>query len=488
MVAYTCRKFIISILFRMRIWILFGVFVGICYSIAKYRGTQIVEFVSQAVPINLSEITPGIASKQSPEVFEPVEKITIKEASNRDWTFSDGSKLKASLIAADQEKVQLRVSSTQGLGVVELGSFAEPDRNFIMSLINSQGKSSIGYPVPLKKHPWPRSWRDTEPNQAVRIGSTNRWRSPNFQITNQVKISEESLQAIVRICESVDGALKSLPIPLPVNWGRPDDELRTIVVQSAEGVETNNLAGFWDSRTGHVHIYAEYLLEPDRQSVVFEFDKPEKVQKYDVIVHEVTHQSTAALAYLNTPAWVVEGIAEYMSATQYAPAAYQFTATHVTVRHHINKRLLSDRIVKKRRMNLVHLEKFMNRSILEWNHIGVDDQVAGYLQYNAALLLTDYFIHRDHPNGAYFRRYLECILSGIPESVAREKYLMRGRTYRELEQEMHDLWEPIGFEIAFQNRSELLPGDVTIDHSAESIKRSIAAQRSIQNRVKEQKN
>ncbi len=53
------------------------------------------------------------------------------------------------------------------------------------------------------------------------------------------------------------------------------------------------------------------------------------MQKYDVIVHEVTHQSTAGLIYMGVPAWVPEGLAEYMAATQFAPGFYDFENTHV---------------------------------------------------------------------------------------------------------------------------------------------------------------
>ncbi len=203
------------------------------------------------------------------------------------------------------------------------------------------------------------------------------------------------------ICEAVDGALSSLPLPVPVNWGREPGEPRKIIIEGKDAAEKDPNRAATGTVAPASCTSTPTVIEPDLQLVVFEFDKPEKVQKYDVIVHEVTHQSTAGLIYMGVPAWVPEGLAEYMAATQFAPGFYDFENTHTPVRHHINKALLADRIVKERKMRVVHLAKFMDRGIHEWNRVVESgDMAAGELQYNQALLLIDYFFHRDHPDGS----------------------------------------------------------------------------------------
>ncbi|HRQ87745.1 MAG TPA: hypothetical protein PLA50_03045 [Bacteroidia bacterium] len=399
----------------------------------------------------------------------------------RKWTFADGSEIDAVLLAADAENVQFRVSGSQGVGQVKLGLLAERDRDRIRAWVESDGVDGVaGFPLRLKNHRWPEQWRGGGNIPLERIGG-DRWRSPHFEILDRANVKPEALESITLICESVDGALNALPLPLPTNWGRSPDELRKIVIErkadSSEFME--NRAGYWDGRTGTVHINADELLEPDLQLVVFEFDRPEKVQRYDVIVHEVTHQSTAALVYLGAPTWVLEGIAEYMSATQFAPAFFQFGNSHVSVRRYINKQVLGDRIVKDRRMNAAHLELLMNRDLAEWNAVVDAGDVSGLLQYNEALLLVDYFFHRDHPDGLHFRRYLEGLLSGVPEREARDRHLMRGRSYRDLEREIADLWKPLGFTFNFQGRSELSVEDVAIDWNAEEVRRTIASRKAM---------
>ncbi|MEM9282969.1 MAG: hypothetical protein AAGA96_14170 [Verrucomicrobiota bacterium] len=399
----------------------------------------------------------------------------------RTWTFTDGSQLDAYLIAADADHAQLRVVKTMGVGEVDLEIFSPEDREDIMAWVVTQGRNgTAGYPLPLKKHQWPSQWRDTSEVSMHPVEGTQVWNSENFEIVNEAGIGPDALKSIVRICESVNGALSSLPLPLPLNWGRPTEERNRIIIEAEnDGSVLENAAGYWDGRTGHVHIFADQLVEPDYQLVVFEFDKPERVQKYDTIVHEVTHQSTAALMYLGTPAWVSEGLAEYMAATQFAPANYHFTNTHVSFRYHINKLLVGDRIVKDRRMNVTYLRNLMNRDVAEWNQIATADASAGRLQYDQSLLLVDYFAHRDHPDGLHFRRYLECVLSGVPEPEARDRHLMRGRRYQELEQELIDLWKPLGLTLNFQDRGSIAASDITIDWAAEDNKRAIANERAM---------
>jgi hypothetical protein len=441
-------------------------------------GSPLVGSFLDRVPF-LADAVRAVAAKKSPGRPGGAAEVS---ADSRTWTFSDGSRMEAALVSADGKNAQFRVLESDGLGQIELAMLSQPDQDRIRSLIREHGKNGVlGLPIPLKTHSWPNEWRKSGEVALTPVEGTNRWRSPHFDITNAAGIPREALESITMICEAVDGALSSLPLPVPVNWGREPGELRKIVIEGKAAAEKDpNRAGYWDGRTGMVHIYADRLLEPDLQLVVFEFDKPEKVQKYDVIVHEVTHQSTAGLIYMGVPAWVPEGLAEYMAATQFAPGFYDFENTHTPVRHHINKALLADRIVKERKMRVVHLAKFMNRDILEWNRVVESgDLAAGELQYNQALLLIDYFFHRDHPDGAHFRRYLESVLTGIPEPAAREMHLLRGRTYAQIEEEITKLWKPLGFALVHQDRGEIRREDIAIDWGAEDVRRSIATQRAM---------
>jgi len=398
---------------------------------------------------------------------------------SRIWKFIDGTRAEGVLIAANSSVAQLRLAKTQRIHNLSLAKFTATDRDKIQNWIKTDGHSGVaGFPIHLKSHRWPDRWQGPDRVPVEQIDNSKVWRSKHFDITDAAGVDRATIESIAMICESVDGALNALPLPLPVNWGRSSDRRRQIVIEGqSENPQLANSAGYWDGRTGKVHIFIEQLYEPDQQRVVFEYDKPAKVQKYDVIVHEVTHQSMAALLYMDVPAWVAEGMSEYMAATQFAPATYQFTNTYVSLRYHINKLILGDRIVKDRRMHFTFLKNLMNRDVPEWNAILANDAMAGVMQYHEALLLVDYFFHVDHPDGLYFKRYLEAILSGIPEKQARDLHLIRGRNYQEIEHDLIKRWRSVGFSIVFQNRGEIRNGDVDINWAAEDIQRTVAAQR-----------
>ncbi len=460
-----------------RLAVIFLILWGCALGVPKFRNAIFSYAGISLEDIPLPEIKIPFLSDLGGKLKKSVETVSV--GAQKKWTLADGKEVDAVLVSADSENVQLRIVNLQGVYQAPLRLLSEADREHVQSVVRSKGKDGVlGRPLNLKTNSWPEQWKGAREVPLERIGETNRWKSENFEITDTAGLNLKAMESIVSICESVDGALNALPLPLPVNWGRPEDEMRKILIEpEAPPGGMSQLAGYWDPQTGIVHVFADLLLEPDHQLVVFEFNKPEKVQKYDTIVHEVTHQSTAALLHLGVPAWVPEGLAEYMAATQYAPAAYQFTNTHELVEYHINKSVLGDRIVKDRRMHLTFLKTLMNRDIRTWNEVAARGDEAGRLQYDESLILIDYFVHRDHSDGLHFRRYLECVMSGMSEEEAREVHLLRGRTYKEIEQKLIGIWSPLGLTIDFQDEGRFLAGDVAIDWAAEDVKRTIAAKR-----------
>ncbi|MEM7600652.1 MAG: hypothetical protein AAF357_04465, partial [Verrucomicrobiota bacterium] len=238
------------------------------------------------VPASIAESLKSVTNRvtDDPSEDDLATEIDLRNTP-RQWTFADGSQLDAVILAADSKNAQIRVLKTQGVAQVKLDVFAENERETIQSWVESEGENGIaGFPIRLKTHDWPSQWKTGNSIPLKQIENSNRWRSPHFEIVNKAGINRESLEAIVMICESVDGALRSLPLPLPVNWGRPTSEVRKIVIEQSDPTDQMvTTAGYWDGRTGIVHIFSDFLIEPDHQFVVFEFDKPEKVQKYDVI-------------------------------------------------------------------------------------------------------------------------------------------------------------------------------------------------------------
>lgn len=393
------------------------------------------------------------------------------------WKGNDGATIEAVLVSADSQQVALRLPSTQRLHSLDLDALSPEDRKKVNERVASRGRDGVyGFPVNLRTDAWPRGWRMEGKAELSWNSEREAWSSEHFDLYNQAKVNHETMETVAGICESVDGALKSLPLPL--DWGRPAGARRDIVLERVfEGQRNGKLAGFFDGRTGKVHIDTSQLLERHNQLIVFEFDKPKKRQKYDAIVHEVTHQTMVSMLMLDMPAWVPEGIAEYLAAMHYSPGSYQFHTSYSAVRYHINKQVMAEKGFKERKLHLYQMEEFMGRRLGEWNEVVGQGGAAGLLQYNMALLLVDYFFHADGSNGEPMRYYLEAILGGAPEKEARSKHLLRGRTYQELEAAVFNRWQALGFAIDFESKPRIERADFTVDWGAVSIMRANAAKR-----------
>lgn len=394
------------------------------------------------------------------------------------WMGSDGKSMQAILVSADDQRAEFRLPDTQRVHYLNLDALAAVDQERVRKRVSKWGKAGVlGYPVSLRADSWPKGWRMEDKAELSWASDVEAWRSEHFDLYNKAKVNHEALQTIAGICESVNGALKSLPLPL--DWGRPTDARRDIILERKfEGMGKGKLAGFFNGRTGKVHIDTSQLIERQNQLIVFEFDKPQKRQKYDAIVHEVTHQAMVSMLMLDMPAWVPEGIAEYLSAMHYSPGSYQFHTSYSAVRYHINKTVMAEKGFKERKLHLFPLDEFMARRLSKWNQVVQEGGAAGLLQYNMALLLVDFFFHADGNNGEPMRHYLEAVLSGAPEKEARTKHLLRGRSHQELQEALFNRWKSIGFAIDFEGKPRVEKGDFTVDWGAISIMRSNAAKRS----------
>ena len=425
-------------------------------------------------------LRPGLLNRALQDMAGVPSGIILKDdlpSKVETWTGSDGASIKAVLVAADDQRVEFRLADTQRVHYLDMDSLESKDQERVRKRVAKWGKNGVlGFPVSLRADPWPNGWRMEGRAKLIWDSDKEAWCSEHFDLYNEAKVNHDTLETLAGICESVDGALKSLPLPL--DWGRPADARRDIILEGIfKGSKKGKVAGFFNGRTGKVHIDTSQLTERENQLIVFEFDKPEKRQKYDAIVHEVTHQTMVSMLMLDMPAWVPEGIAEYLSAMHYSPGSYQFHTSYSAVRYHINKRVMAERGFKERKLHLYQLDDFMGRRLGKWNGVVQESNVAGMLQYNMALLLVDFYFHADGRDGEPMRHYLEAVLSGAPEGEARKKHLLRGRTYQELEAAIFQRWKPVGFAIDFESKPRITREDFTVDWGAIGIMRENAARR-----------
>ncbi len=303
---------------------------------------------------------------------------------------------------------------------------------------------------------WPSGYDGGNQVLLVEIPSPNgskRWQSARYEFTVNGNVPETTVRSLALISESIDGACRAAPLPLM--WGREQDERWKITIWPTRGQYENagglpGSGGCFFIGSGEVYISADNLVEEDLAGQVRGFDLAKR-QRYKLLVHELVHQASIGVSLAPVPAWVPEGIAEYFSATQLAPGRFQFRKSHVAVRNHAIAILGLEGVADLDRYPLWSLEKFMDRRLYEWNRIvEKNPEFHGGLQYLQAVLVVEFFCGADSPEGTRFRSYLESTLTGADPEEAAKAHLLAGRSYSALEAAMTHYWQKRGMVLEFK--------------------------------------
>jgi len=168
-----------------------------------------------------------------------------------------------------------------------------------------------------------------------------------------------------------------------------------------------------------------------------------------ILAHEIAHQLTPH-AYFGGGrfnSWFVEGIAEYVAVTPYRAGQYN---TRAARRAFVDYTTAFSRVDNRGRnigtdIRLSSLKDFMDLSYAEFTGSN------GNFNYAVALLVTYYFIHLDGDGeGTNFKAYKRALLDGKGKEEATEA-LLNGRTFAELQQELHVAWRRHGVRFIFDN-------------------------------------
>jgi hypothetical protein len=188
-------------------------------------------------------------------------------------------------------------------------------------------------------------------------------------------------------------------------------------------------------------------------------------ENYSTLIHEITHQMMCHWIP-KLPLWYVEGSAEYVEMAKYENGRFSFLQPE--------KRLRA-RLAPDGNFAMLHLEKLMALHSREWLAAVGAGEGAG-ANYASAVALTYYFYHLDGDGkGTRFKEYLRAVSSppaskgpspsldspvqitlqtpiskgSAPSPV--KQYLLRGRSYEELEKDVQKGLRRAGINVEFAN-------------------------------------
>ncbi len=394
---------------------------------------------------------------------------------SRIWTDASGRALEAVATGADETSVRLRVPATQQVYTVPLERLSTADQEFVAGWRRRYPGIVRLEPAPPDR--WPSDYgRGPEvllslaPKEA---GKGRVWRTACYEIRDFGGLDADTIKALAGICEAIDGACRS--VPLPLLWGSSTEKRRIISIHPSESSYRAagglpGSSGCFLFSTGEVLICAPYLLERDFFGMARGFTLAKR-NRYGLLVHELVHQASMGVTLGDFPAWVPEGLAEYFSAVQRSPGNFRFRDSHVAVRAHAIGSLPFDGLVELESYRLWTLDRFLDRRFREWNRINAAEDGRGMIQYFQAVVMMEYFCRGDSPEGQRFRSYLEAVLTGADRHEAADRHLLAGRSHGELETAITAYWSRRGLNLQFVPSPSFQRGEARLGIGVERMNR-----------------
>lgn len=304
--------------------------------------------------------------------------------------------------------------------------------------------------------PWPASFNAPAAKwTAKEVAGGHVYMTQSYLILSDEALGKNRLDEMTRMVESVRKVLELFPLNLLPDRGK-DGKLKRHVVRIVTSQKKylamggpKGSIGFYDGRSGEVTVSLELLIEPKSQH-----SRLEPRQRYRLLVHELVHQAMGE-RLTALPPWFIEGLAEYMAATQFAPGRYRFKNTSRQIIDHLQTSWLGER---NNVITIPHIEKLSGMTHATWNTDNRINSSNAYAKYAGSLLLTHYQMELASRNLGGLRRFLTAEIEYRPVKGRPGRYLQvlpsqdvlwRERSHAKVQQQMVTYWKNKGLNLQF---------------------------------------
>ncbi len=280
----------------------------------------------------------------------------------------------------------------------------------------------------------------------------------SYLILCEEPLGKNRLDEMTRMVESVSKVLGLFPINLlprrqaAKDTGEyPRHVVRIVASQKkylAIGGPKGSI-GFFDGRSGEVTVSLELLIEPKS-----EHSRLEPRQRYRLLIHELVHQAMGERLDA-LPPWFSEGMAEYMSALQFAPGRYRFKNAARPIIDHLQTSWLGER---KNVITIPHIDTLSRMTHSIWNADNRLNTKNAYAKYAGALLLTHYQMELASRNLGGLRKFLAAEIEYRPvrgrpghyrQVLPSQDILWRERTQATVQEQLLAYWKNKGLNLKF---------------------------------------
>lgn len=394
---------------------------------------------------------------------------TVLHAEERTWTSTDGKKVQGEILALEGDEITLKTA--RGEYQFSLSRLSKEDQDFARSWKETAPSASSPAPSPspgagkmkmsdtfpeVQLGVWPKSVAAEFEVDQIQIVKEDKeaeeyiYRSPHFEFRSPMRLSKSVVREFARIFEATFEFSKAIPIGIdPKPWGE-GYYLTKLYSSRVEYEMDGGMPG-----SGGMHSYSwrgrniiSSLIQVPLASLGVEYTGTRFIvdhkKQSSTLVHEIAHQMTGRWLPL-TPVWFKEGLAETISTQRYDNGRFTLTSMDRAIREDLAKRSGNDR-----EFTMVNLERLMTMTGEEWAEALAEGSGARE-NYPSANVLFYYFVRLEGDGkGTKLVNYMKALLEGKDEAEARAEFLMAGRSFAELQEDMAKGWRSEGLRLSFR--------------------------------------
>lgn len=358
----------------------------------------------------------------------------------RVWTDEKGRKVKATLLNVDEDQVLLQL--TDGREVpYPLEKLSKIDQAFIQKFglaghEDEDGESEQRSDDLNFGDKWPDrvSFKGDPEVVTVKEDANEEqfiYESASYRYHSDVRLSQSVVKGFAVMFEATYQFTRALP--LAVNGGRMEDGKYQIFLFENEGdyIEAGGPPGSAGVFIGGSNVVMVPLTSLGVRKVgsgyMLDRDKSSKT-----LAHELVHQLTPPEYYKHgAMGWFTEGLAEYVAVTPYRSGSFNVRTNFRPILAYVTaygEKNISGRALGED-ISIGPLERFFKQPYSSFT-------ANASLNYGAALLITNYFMHMDGDgDAANLKLFLKALRNG-KEGDEALSVLLAGRSYTEMEEEI----------------------------------------------------
>lgn len=378
----------------------------------------------------------------------------------RTWTDNSGRTVEGRVVSAAAEDVVLELKAG-GEVTVPILNLSAPDKQWLATRdVEAPETARVApgdrvYDGPPAETDWPRTVQlkdrpEVEVIKEDRDGKEFIYESDNYEFISDSLLGATAVREFSRVFEATRLVNAVLPLDLQPMPERERKKFRArIFTDEGDYLGAGGLpgsAGVYGQRFESLMLPLKSLgVKMAGTRVTIDY----VAEDYGTLIHEITHQMMNHwLGRL--PVWYAEGSAEYVELAEYDNARFSFIGQDRRLANHLSLRSGGGKFA------MLPLKDLMSMNGATWS-AALATPNGAMQNYASALALTYFFYHIDgEGRGDEMKKYLRAVAAlehGKDGAALVDKYLLRGRSYDELQDEVIKGLRRTGVNVVFGEAS-----------------------------------